>query len=536
MTPTMIPYLNFRGGPMLGVEALGLQGLPVDELVLTRETEDNLSDLAGNAMSSTVVGTAMVAALYLCGELLCKDVPKDPDADMAIDQDENKIPGEDLVSGFDQLAITNLDLAKLRDVSLKELLEKAQASARLCACEGRSLVTTTELTRCQDCGHTACTRCGGRPEHNYTVIDVESNPRIRPLAFQKEAKEILPMRVELVGVSKEKLEALKKSAGIDIKHSVWESYKRAVSKATSLELHYHALKRQSIWVAVYDSPVAFLELNLDPKNPEWRLYAKPDPSEPMNSPVRRMLDRPVARLRLSKAIFDGEWEFALPHSTSFNIQIKGIRDPDVEGEGLVPGWEPRLGLQKPDLKNKKVWSRLEVTVPEENKADLDTEIAGIYRWLPGCAAANASLHVQEGRDESLPPLFFFLDPSKWGENEEDPFVFSSTFRRYDYGEARPIFASLDTRYRQSDTEDTESIACHVLCQWVAEPAVKIQVRICYLLLVTLLTCLAHFSDCVICRCHIWCTTIELDVQSRRRRLPKCTGHLDLQSSPSRGCR
>ncbi|KAG9044522.1 hypothetical protein FS837_008029 [Tulasnella sp. UAMH 9824] len=474
MTPTMIPYLNFRGGPMLGVEALGLQGLPVDELVLTRETEDNLSDLAGNAMSSTVVGTAMVVALYLCGELLCNDIPKDPDADMAIDQDENKIPGEDLVSGFDQLAISNLDLAKLRDVSLKELLEKAQASARLCACEGRSLVTTTELTRCQDCGHTACTRCGGRPEHNYTVIDVEANPRMRPLAFQKEAKEILPMRVELVGVSKEKLEALKKSAGIDIKHSVWESYKRAVSKATSLELHYHALKRQSIWVAVYHSPVAFLELNLDPKNPEWRLYAKPDPSEPMNSPVRRMLDRPVARLRLSEALFEGEWEFALPHSTSFNIRIKGIRDPDVEGEGLVPGWEPRLGLQRPELKNKKVWSRLEVTVPEENKADLDTDIAGIYRWLPGCAAANASLHVQEGRDDSLPPLFFFLDPSKWGENDEDPFVFSSTFRRYDYGEARPIFASIDTRYRQSDTEDTESVACHVLCRWVAEPAVKIQ--------------------------------------------------------------
>lgn len=475
MTPTMIPYLNFRGGPMLGVEALGLQGLPVDELVLTRETEDNLSDLAGNAMSSTVVGTAMVAALFLSSELLCRDIPKEADADMEAD-DKHQVPGEDLVSGFDQLAISDLDLATMRNVPLKELLEKAKASARLCACEGRSLVTTTELTLCQDCGHTACTRCGGRPEHNYTVIDVEANPRIRPLAFQKEAKEVLPMRVELVGVAAEKLDALKKSAGVEIKSSVWESYKNAVSKAVGVELHYHALKRQSIWVAVYHSPVAFLELHLDPKQPEWRLYAKPDLSEPMNSPVRRMLDRPVARLRISEGLFEGEWEFSLPYSTTFNIKIKGISDPDVEGEGLVPGWEPRLGLQKPELKNKKVWSKLEVTVPEKHKQDLDAEIAGTYRWLPGCAAANASLHIQEGRDDSLPPVFFFLDPSRWGENDEDAFVFSSSFRRYDYGETRPIFASIGTRYRQSDTEETESIECHVPCRWISETSVKIQVR------------------------------------------------------------
>ena len=50
---------------MLGLEALSMQGLPIDELLLTRESEENLKDLAGNAMSSTVVGSAIIAALIV---------------------------------------------------------------------------------------------------------------------------------------------------------------------------------------------------------------------------------------------------------------------------------------------------------------------------------------------------------------------------------------------------------------------------------------------------------------------------------------
>ena len=57
--------MSNRGGPLLGLEALSMQGLPIDELLLTRESEDNLRDLAGNAMSSTVVGASMIAALIV---------------------------------------------------------------------------------------------------------------------------------------------------------------------------------------------------------------------------------------------------------------------------------------------------------------------------------------------------------------------------------------------------------------------------------------------------------------------------------------
>lgn len=65
LTPQGLPYVSNRGGPLLGLEALSMQGLPIDELLLTRESEDNLRDLAGNAMSSTVVGACIISALVV---------------------------------------------------------------------------------------------------------------------------------------------------------------------------------------------------------------------------------------------------------------------------------------------------------------------------------------------------------------------------------------------------------------------------------------------------------------------------------------
>jgi len=80
LTPAGLPYVTNRGGPLLGLEALSLQGLPIDELLLTRESEDNLRDLAGNAMSSTVVGASIIAALIVGMKKLEPGPGEDKDA------------------------------------------------------------------------------------------------------------------------------------------------------------------------------------------------------------------------------------------------------------------------------------------------------------------------------------------------------------------------------------------------------------------------------------------------------------------------
>jgi hypothetical protein len=62
---SMIPYMTNHSGPMVGLEALHLQGFPIDELLLTCETKDQLADLASNAMSTTVVGMSVLISLVL---------------------------------------------------------------------------------------------------------------------------------------------------------------------------------------------------------------------------------------------------------------------------------------------------------------------------------------------------------------------------------------------------------------------------------------------------------------------------------------
>jgi hypothetical protein len=47
LTPSGIFFNTGRGGPLIALEALGFQGLPIDRLILTRETEDELMSLAG---------------------------------------------------------------------------------------------------------------------------------------------------------------------------------------------------------------------------------------------------------------------------------------------------------------------------------------------------------------------------------------------------------------------------------------------------------------------------------------------------------
>jgi hypothetical protein len=470
----MIPYITNRGGPMIGLEALSLQGLPVDELLLTRETEDQLADLAGNAMSTTVIGASIMAALVVGKKLLKGGPNEETDDAMEIDVPSGSI--QDHITGDKQLDLKPLDLATTVEHSLTSLLKNAERSSRLCDCEGRTGMTSRDVQRCEDCGTSACVKCGGRPEHKYRIIDLAASPRLPPTEFSAELKAALPMCLSIEGVDEACLQEIRKSSNTSIEDGDWDTWAAAVLAASQSELRFAALKRQEIWVATYGSPTASLELLLHPKRAEWRLFGKPEASVPANSPVRGLLAFPVARFVCNKHLLDGVWEFALPQVTSFDLEIKGL------GE-LVPAWESRLGLQGPSFKERIVHPQLQVIVPAEHASVLDRDISGVYNYLPQCGAANSSLHKKVDNDASLPDLFFFVDPTRCGDSTEDAFVFSISKRRYEYGETRPIICRLNPKWRQNCAGESETVTCHVPCVWV--PASKTHLLVSVILFVQL---------------------------------------------------
>ncbi|KAJ3909947.1 hypothetical protein F5879DRAFT_1070490 [Lentinula edodes] len=53
------------GGPIVGLEALSTQGIPVDRMLLIRKVENQLVDLARNVMSTTVVGVYIIGSMVI---------------------------------------------------------------------------------------------------------------------------------------------------------------------------------------------------------------------------------------------------------------------------------------------------------------------------------------------------------------------------------------------------------------------------------------------------------------------------------------
>ncbi|KAL0953862.1 hypothetical protein HGRIS_005037 [Hohenbuehelia grisea] len=482
LTPSMIPYITNRGGPMVGLEALSMQGLPVDKLLLTRESEDQLADLAGNAMSTTVVGSCILAALVTGMKLLkagddnqtyetkqgieaIDDEEDIMDVDLA---DAQNVAAEDKVVGEEQLVTKTLALSDADTHDLSTLLSKAEKSARLCQCEGRVDMTTRELYRCSDCETSFCKKCGGRPEHSPSPINLIANPRLSPSAFAKDLKSALPMCIVLSNVTTGVLDALKKASDLPIPAERWSSWKAAVLRAAASQLRFVEPKRQEIWTAVYESPAARLELLLHPRQPEWRMYAKPEEHEPANAEIRQVLENPVGRLTCADGLLQGKWEFALPQSKPVSVQIEGV------GE-LVPSWEARLGLMGDEFREQTVFSQLKITVPDDKENLFDRRISGTYTLFDKCGTANGALHRKESTEDeaSLPSLFMFLDPHRTNDSK-DAFVFSVSKRRYEYGEYRPIICTLDPKWRQSSDSGTETVTCYIPCHWARSEKTTLQ--------------------------------------------------------------
>ena len=476
----MIPYITNRGGPMVGLEALSMQGLPVEKLLLTRESEDQLADLAGNAMSTTVVGACILAALVSGKKLLkagndsqtyeakygsqgAEDEAElmDIDTGMPSELPESRVVGEE------DLLKKPLDLSITQRCSFSELLDSAEKSKRLCACEGRIEMTTRPLFRCQDCGSSFCKKCGGRPEHNPKSIDTTQHPRVHPSDFLKTLKTTLPMCLTVTNVSALLLDELRQKAKVIIPESCWSDWSAAVLRATGSELRFVELKRQEIWSAIYQSPTGTLELSLHPRQPEWRLYAVPEVHEPANADIRQILQSPVARFSCDGNLLTGSWQFALPCVSTISINIQGMDE-------LVPSWEARLGLVAEEFKSKLVYSKLQITVPPSGVQKLDRDISGVYSLLDKCGTANGALHRKDETDEKLPPLFMLFDPHRTNDSE-DCFVFSISTRRLEYQEARPIVCKLDPTWRQSSKMEEEAVECHLPCTWVPTSAVDLKV-------------------------------------------------------------
>ena len=447
--------MTTRGGPLLGLESVGLQGIPFDQLILTRETQKQLQDLAGNAMSITPVGIAIACALMVGYPALTKGSGETPSPD-------KQLSLMFMVMDDSDLRVMELDLSSYKPSLVSDLSLMAQCSIRLCLCEGATSITTKRLLVCQQCEHIACERCAGIPEHFYRYLDrSQISVRKKPHEFEKAIKDALPMRLQLLQLDYQAWEKLRDLGVGNIKPVVWTIFMDAVRDVCKQELRFQAAKRTHCWTVTFDAPKARLELVFFDSKAQWYLYAKPNSGEPVNSIARQLLKYPIARMvPKDNNLLEGPWEIRLPLETSLPIIIEG-------GGTLTKSWESQLGLENTKFVNKKIWTVLQITSDSKLSERLDLDIAGEYELLQQCGGASGSLHKRiSDQSKSKPPLYLFLDVEPIGDPKDDKFIFSTDIQRQNCRDARNVVASVNSSWRQSSAVGPESVECEIQGEWI----------------------------------------------------------------------
>ena len=464
---------SIRGRPITGIEAIALQGLPIDILLLTRESQKELFDLAGNAMTSTVVGAAILSALAVAHSIITR--PKEP-----VSQ-----PAHDLRPVLERMRYTELrpkqalNFTGSSESSLEDIWNMARASVRLCRCEGQSLITTSPIRKCKRCHHHCCEKCGNMPKHDYELLGSDAaSLRISPLDFRKRIEDTLPTRLQIDGLSEKGLEAFAPFVESRSEKD-WMIFSKAIRYAFTQEYRYESMKRSDCWTVTYQATESRLELVFDPPNIYWLLFGRPNESEAGNSRARKLLRSPLARLTVrgrkmrggfvvAKSVLQGSWEIGLPIAHTFPILI-------TPHGNLTDSWEKKLGLQGVEFVDRQVYTSLRIDRDSAAEPVLDYEISGDYDLLDDCGAACGSLHKKRSTadDHDTPSLFLFLDPDRDGPPENDSFVFSTDMHRLEYGESRYISAQVDTAWRvpysgltqKADSAASVEIDCTVSIRW-----------------------------------------------------------------------
>ena len=170
VTPGGDFFVPSEGRPLLGCEKLLLQGIPYFRLALGNETEVQLGDLAGNAMSLTVVCATMIAAMT-CRQLRKEtNNAKTPstivqylDKNCVLDSYTKSCKWSGRISATSYHGDTSCSNGDSNFFSnLAGLAKEAAESSVWCTCEtSGSMSTATSFLECVTCRVSCCRNCTG---------------------------------------------------------------------------------------------------------------------------------------------------------------------------------------------------------------------------------------------------------------------------------------------------------------------------------------------------------------------------------------
>ncbi|KAI1483020.1 hypothetical protein F4774DRAFT_406188 [Daldinia eschscholtzii] len=170
ITPAGIHWVTDQCRLLSGYEMLGLQGLPLNRLQFATEVQQELRDLAGNAMTTTVVGTALVAALRAIQRSSLGLNGVFPNALKITEEKINRRVTESKLRELSGFSTTTIE--PFQGLALTELLQRCR---KYCFCNGSAKYSTDDFLECKICFTIRCKWCAGNPLHDFRPIKRPSN-------------------------------------------------------------------------------------------------------------------------------------------------------------------------------------------------------------------------------------------------------------------------------------------------------------------------------------------------------------------------
>ncbi|KAH9223760.1 hypothetical protein DL95DRAFT_352610 [Leptodontidium sp. 2 PMI_412] len=444
VTPNNFLFLTQRGGRVSGLEALLSQGYNPNWVNTSNMSEALLHDMSGNAMTSTVVGTFMFAALIHFREVFNFE-------DDRAEQIEDTEPQSDHL-GRELLESHGSHPAKYLPISVEQITALAKATVRLCVCEGRNLLAPRQIQQCRVCKTTSCVKCGHNPEHCYEPILIE---RKEPVQFVNTIKKALPFSINLSGLASDETTALlheaRKHMPFGFAQDSWNGVIDKMQEALASTVSYRDVRRAECFQAFYDSSSALLKLEVSPAGVEWLLYANV-PDEPLGTDLGKYLRRfPIARMQpTGDDIMKGLWQFWDPHQTPLHVTI-------TSSGPLERSFENERGLV--EFSSTFVYPNVSISLRGNNDLEFPVpDILGDYVRFSGCGQAFNSLHSRKTIDGQKPMLLFFHHHLSSGNPADHFFSFSTDIARKCYGENLATVCSLPPSWRQPKVIATETIS------------------------------------------------------------------------------
>lgn len=471
LTPSGMPYLTTRGGPVSGGESLLLQGIPKYALNLTKETPRQLQNLAGNAMSVPVVTSAILGGiLAVCkgmegsGQNYFKDFSehdklKNSTNFVATKAAPAAICADEMLRAVNADSGILIQVGSLANSDADHMLRAASTTLQFCKCEGTSATKQGHFQICEDCGHMTCKTCGQNPVHKYRDIAGSiTESRGSPAEFKTMITKALPTILQFSITDGSSyfncLEPMPKH------QSCKEEFQQAVQLAFHSTVKFKHVKRGHSWKVAFEGPHSRLELRISRKccpsavsegdffgreavECHWFLFAKAPAKAEAGDAVRAALQHPIARMIPQVTLLSGKWEIMRYSRVTLDIKA-------ANGDRM-PSWESSIGLQDDKFRHLQRAAALQVSVSpmESDEAkEIGRRLTGTYVLRSKCGAASASLHVRrETASEKHSQMFFFLEPEQLKNEFFDSFVFSTTNFRRGYKEYRMVQAEVDEGWR-----------------------------------------------------------------------------------------